>query len=120
FAPPGGRRPSGASLLPRRDNRSELGERAPVRHAELPQQRGHVTFDGADGNVHPARDLRIAEVRSDRFEDFCLTLRHDGRVSSSLAHCIPTAAMANMLNNRDFSRQGQLLALTPPPRPTPL
>jgi len=96
----------GPGLLPRRDDRGKVGERAPVRHAELPQQRRHVTFDGTDGNVHPARDLRIAEVRSDRFEDFSLTLRHGRRVSSPLAHCIPTAAMAIMLNNRDFSRQG--------------
>ena len=73
---------------------------------------GHVTFDGADGNVHPARDLRIAEVRSDRFEDFRLTLRHGRRVSSPLAHCIPTAAMAIMLNNREFSRQGHFWRCT--------
>jgi hypothetical protein len=57
--------------------------------------------------MHPARDLRVAQVRADRLEDLRFALRHGGRVSSLVAHCIPSAAMANMLNNPQFSRQAR-------------
>ena len=72
---PGRGQASDAARFPR-VGAGQLRQRPPVGHTVLAQQRRHVAFHGAHGDVQPVRDLRVGQPRAERGEHLGLPLRY--------------------------------------------